>query len=63
MSSGLVLTRCVGQTIIVEGGIEITLTSIDSRKQARILIKAPGKRIWRKEVLEKLKEQAEKETI
>jgi len=49
----LVLTRCAGQTIVIDGGIEFTILRVDS-KQVRIGFTAPKNiGIWRKELVSK----------
>lgn len=47
----LVLTRKVGEVIIIEGGIAIGVAEING-KQVRLAIEANGRKIYRKEMLD-----------
>lgn len=47
----LVLTRKVGEQLIIEGGIAIAVVSING-KQVRLAIEAQGRRVYRREMLE-----------
>jgi carbon storage regulator len=54
----LVLTRKIGESIIIGGGIKVTVTSIDGNK-VRLGIEAPPEvRIDREEVARRLREFA-----
>lgn len=47
----LILTRKVGEQIIIEGGVALSIVSI-SGKQVRIAIEANGRKVYRREVLD-----------
>lgn len=50
----LILARNIGESIIMDGGIKITLTNIQDN-QAKIGIEAPKEvKIYRKEIYERL---------
>jgi len=53
----LILTRKIGESIVLDGGIKIMVTGIDGN-QIRIGVDAPKDvKVYREEILEKLKEE------
>lgn len=47
----LVLTRKVGESLIVEGGVAISVVQIKGR-QVRLAIEAPGRKVYRLEMID-----------
>ena len=55
----LLLTRKIGESIIIDGGIKITVADIQSN-QIRIGIDAPKEvKVYREEIVERMKAEAD----
>ena len=56
----LLLTRKIGESIIIDGGIKITVADIQSN-QVRIGIDAPKEvKVYREEIVERMKAETER---
>lgn len=55
MKKGLQLTRRVGEALVVNGNIEITIDEIRTKNQVKLRIEAPGETtIFRKEIQDRI---------